>query len=194
MERYVELFASLRTQVQEGKPAPHKAILLLSMIDLIASGEIKTNRIDMSSALIKQFKWNWKIFVNDERGNNSKLIRNPFKHMGSEDFWNVSPDEKYAFIESPLFFLLKEQENRITLRNVLIKTYLKQHQPTLPHKVDFTQLNAAADTSLRPYQIDNKARIYDFWHTGRSVMLQMPTGTGKTRLFVSIVKDLHNWG
>lgn len=194
MERYVELFASLRTQVQEGKPAPHKAILLLSMIDLIASGEIKTNRIDMSSALIKQFKWNWKIFVNDERGNNSKLIRTPFKHMGSEDFWNVSPDEKYAFIESPLFFLLKEQENRITLRNVLIKTYLKQHQPTLPHKVDFTQLNAAADTSLRPYQIDNKARIYDFWHTGRSVMLQMPTGTGKTRLFVSIVKDLHNWG
>lgn len=107
MERYVELFASLRTQVQEGKPAPHKAILLLSMIDLIASGEIKTNRIDMSSALIKQFKWNWKIFVNDERGNNSKLIRTPFKHMGSEDFWNVSPDEKYAFIESPLFFLLK---------------------------------------------------------------------------------------
>lgn len=194
MERYIELFASLRTQVQEGKPAPHKAILLLSMIDLIASGEIKTNRIDMSSALIKQFKWNWKIFVNDERGNNSKLIRTPFKHMGSEDFWNVSPDEKYAFIESPLFFLLKEQENRITLRNVLIKTYLKQHQPTLPHKVDFTQLNAAADTSLRPYQIDNKARIYDFWHTGRSVMLQMPTGTGKTRLFVSIVKDLHNWG
>lgn len=37
MERYVELFASLRTQAQEGKPAPHKAILLLSMIDLIAS-------------------------------------------------------------------------------------------------------------------------------------------------------------
>ncbi|MGL4229084.1 MAG: DEAD/DEAH box helicase, partial [Tannerellaceae bacterium] len=54
-------------------------------------------------------------------------------------------------------------------------------------------LNAAEDTTLRPYQIDNKARIYDFWHTGRSVMLQMPTGTGKTRLFVSIVKDLHNW-
>lgn len=36
MERYVELFASLRTQMQDGKPAPHKAILLLSMIDLIA--------------------------------------------------------------------------------------------------------------------------------------------------------------
>ncbi|MGL5705923.1 MAG: DEAD/DEAH box helicase [Tannerellaceae bacterium] len=193
MERYVELFASLRTQMQDGKPAPHKAILLLSMIDLIASGEIKTNRIDMSPALIRRFKSNWKTFVNDERGNDRKLIRNPFKHMGSEDFWNVSPDEKYAFIESPLFFLLKEKENRITLRNVLIDAYLKQHRPIQDHKVDFSQLNAAADTTLRPYQVDNKARIYDFWHTGRSVMLQMPTGTGKTRLFVSIVKDLHNW-
>ncbi len=195
MERYIKSFSSLRTLKQEGKDAPHKAILLLSMIDLIASGEIKTNRIDLSPALIRQFKWNWKIFVNDERGNNRRLIKTPFKHLGSEDFWNVSPDEKYAFIESPLFSLLKEQENRITLRNVLIKTYLKQQQPTTqPHKVDFTQLDATADTSLRPYQIDNKARIYDFWHTGRSVMLQMPTGTGKTRLFVSIVKDLHNWG
>lgn len=193
MERYVQLFASLNTLKQKGKPAPHKAILLLSIIDLIASGEIKTNRIDMSSALIRRFKWNWKIFVNDERGNNNQLIKIPFKHMGSEDFWNVSPDEKYAFIESPLFFLLKKEENRITLRNLLVDTYLKQHQPVQDHKVDFAQLNAAADTTLRPYQIDNKAQIYEFWHKGRSVMLQMPTGTGKTRLFVSIVKDLHNW-
>lgn len=193
MERYVQLFSSLNTLKQEGKPAPHKAILLLSMIDLIASGEIKTNRIDMSSALIRRFKWNWKIFVNDERGNNNQLIKIPFKHMGSEDFWNVSPDEKYAFIESPLFFLLKKEENRITLRNLLVDTYLKQHQPVQDHKVDFAQLNAAADTTLRPYQINNKAQIYEFWHKGRSVMLQMPTGTGKTRLFVSIVKDLHNW-
>ena len=62
------------------------------------------------------------------------------------------------------------------------------------HKVDFKELNPYDDTGLRLYQIENKAKIVKFWETGRSVMLQMPTGTGKTRLFVSIVKDLHIWG
>ena len=45
------------------------------------------------------------------------------------------------------------------------------------------------DTTLRDYQQDNKQKIYDAWGRTNSVMLQMPTGTGKTRLFVSIIKD-----
>lgn len=47
------------------------------------------------------------------------------------------------------------------------------------------------DEDLRPYQNDNKNKIYQYWKTNRSVMLQMPTGTGKTRLFVSILRDFH---
>lgn len=50
------------------------------------------------------------------------------------------------------------------------------------------------DTELRDYQVESKKKIYNAWQKHRSVMFQMPTGTGKTRLFVSIVKDLHNWG
>ena len=36
METYITQFKSLSTAIQNGKPAPHKAILLLSVIDLIA--------------------------------------------------------------------------------------------------------------------------------------------------------------
>lgn len=61
-------------------------------------------------------------------------------------------------------------------------------------KINFSELNPYDDTTLRDYQIENKKRVYELWQNYRSVMLQMPTGTGKTRLFVSIVKDLHNWG
>lgn len=50
------------------------------------------------------------------------------------------------------------------------------------------------DISLRDYQIRNKHQIYNAWQKHRSIMLQMPTGTGKTRLFVSIAKDLFHWG
>lgn len=47
---------------------------------------------------------------------------------------------------------------------------------------------------LRPYQRDHKAEIYKAWGDGKmSIMLQMPTGTGKTHLFSSIIKDLQDY-
>lgn len=53
----------------------------------------------------------------------------------------------------------------------------------------FIQLEQHND-GLRDYQADAKNRIYEAWCEVNSVMLQMPTGTGKTRVFTSIVKDL----
>ena len=47
-----------------------------------------------------------------------------------------------------------------------------------------------SDNSLRPYQIESKKKIYEAWLSVRSVLFQMPTGTGKTRLFASIIKDV----
>lgn len=45
------------------------------------------------------------------------------------------------------------------------------------------------DKSLRQYQISGKRDIYHVWDSCRTVLFQMPTGTGKTRLFSSIIKD-----
>lgn len=44
--------------------------------------------------------------------------------------------------------------------------------------------------NLRPHQLAAKNDILRAWDTYDSVMLQMPTGTGKTYLFTSIIKDL----
>lgn len=49
------------------------------------------------------------------------------------------------------------------------------------------------DASLRPYQIEAKRKIFSAWDDCDSVMLQMPTGTGKTRLFTSIISDIRTW-
>jgi superfamily II DNA or RNA helicase len=60
--------------------------------------------------------------------------------------------------------------------------------------IDFEQiLINQNDSTLREYQIKAKIKIYRKWQNTRSVMLQMPTGTGKTRVFTSVVKDLHNY-
>lgn len=49
------------------------------------------------------------------------------------------------------------------------------------------------DTSLRSYQQTAKENIFAEWDEYTSVMLQMPTGTGKTRLFTSIIKDINSF-
>lgn len=42
------------------------------------------------------------------------------------------------------------------------------------------------NTDLREHQVIAKKKIFEAWQTNNSVMLQMPTGTGKTYLFTSI--------
>lgn len=46
------------------------------------------------------------------------------------------------------------------------------------------------NSNLREHQIEAKGKIFDAWDKYDSVMLQMPTGTGKTYLFTSIINDL----
>ena len=49
------------------------------------------------------------------------------------------------------------------------------------------------DSSLRPYQQKAKKEIFESWDEVDNVMFQMPTGTGKTRLFTSIIRDINDY-
>ncbi len=63
-------------------------------------------------------------------------------------------------------------------------------------EIGFAELNHFSEKQkyhnlLRDYQRKNKAEIYKEWGNGfMNLMLQMPTGTGKTHLFASIIKNL----
>lgn len=49
------------------------------------------------------------------------------------------------------------------------------------------------DPELRPYQQKAKKEIFESWDEVDNVMFQMPTGTGKTRLFTSIISDINKY-
>lgn len=49
------------------------------------------------------------------------------------------------------------------------------------------------DSTLRPYQQKAKKEIFESWDKVDNVMFQMPTGTGKTRLFTSIIRDINQY-
>ena len=47
----------------------------------------------------------------------------------------------------------------------------------------------ARNDGLRDYQQEMKLRVFEEWELHRSVMVQMPTGTGKTHLLAAVVKE-----
>lgn len=49
------------------------------------------------------------------------------------------------------------------------------------------------DNTLRPYQQEAKESIFAAWDECNDVLFQMPTGTGKTRLFTSLIGDIIAW-
>ena len=146
---YLDCFSSLNTMKKNGLHAPHKALLLLSVIDLIERGIITDCRIFLSDELIHQFKQNSSSHIA-----NCKLfqpqINYPYYHMRSEPFWNLIPmngehiDEisnfslsnlrkkiAFAVFDIELFDLLQNSSSaRIALRSILINTYI-DNQPTL---------------------------------------------------------------
>lgn len=50
------------------------------------------------------------------------------------------------------------------------------------------------DITLRDYQQLAKEKIFSKWNVVDNILYQMPTGTGKTRLFTSIIRDINIWG
>ena len=50
------------------------------------------------------------------------------------------------------------------------------------------------DITLRDYQQLAKEEIFSKWNSVDNILYQMPTGTGKTRLFTSIIRDINVWG
>lgn len=147
MHDYIIQFSSLHVNKQRGQIAPHKAILLLSVMDLIASGYINSNKIEFSERLEEQFMRNWKLYVRKD-SIFRPIVGTPFWHLQYESFWKLEPfiggDKtlselkftnpyssstlrahiRYAEIDKELFMLMQSVENRKQLRDVLISTYL----------------------------------------------------------------------
>lgn len=91
---YLDKFSRLRTDRTGGwtaatqGQAPHKPILLLSVLHLFAVGQIKTNLIDLNPELSKLFAAYWtNVMPADRRGN----LALPFFHLRSSGFWHLEP-------------------------------------------------------------------------------------------------------
>ena len=59
-------------------------------------------------------------------------------------------------------------------------------------QIQFSHIEAD-NIGLRPYQQQMKEEVYSLWDKMDNLMVQMPTGTGKTIVFTSVVRDIQRW-
>ncbi len=139
LQHYCEVFKRLHTAVISGQKAPHKAILLLSVIELIEENTISSPCITLSNNLISRFNNNWQTYIHSNKF--SPTITTPYWHLQNESFWRLNTydgsepkktySEKYlkectfAIIDINLFEVLSDPGNAARLKDVIRCTYLQ---------------------------------------------------------------------
>lgn len=141
---YVHCFTHLKRDNKNGG-APHKPILLLSLINSFSNGIYVTNEIFITAELVSSFRTNWNNLVTT---NHHPIFALPFYHMNSEPFWILIPNlgcEKWiqskgsmrsfgnlttavnkALIDKELFNLLLKSENRDILKISILERYFPE--------------------------------------------------------------------
>lgn len=141
---YIHQFTHLkRSQIKGG--APHKPILLLSIIELFEKKIYKSNKIRLIPELVFAFKSIWNQLVISDHHSNFSL---PFYHLSSSKFWKLIPNEgcelwinsktsmktfknlniavRYAEIDKELSILLIEKSSRDLLKASLLDRYFSK--------------------------------------------------------------------
>lgn len=151
LKSYLHQFSKLRrapgpvwTEVTK-KQAPHKPLLLLALLDLIARGVVTSPFIDVREDLVELnelFTNYWRRVVPIRQ---TSSIAFPFSRLNSEPFWELVPVDSQELdrntinsintvnqlrqvaiggrIDNNLFAVLQQEENRAALRQTLLESY-----------------------------------------------------------------------
>lgn len=147
IDTYIKAFQKLRVDRSHGSPAPHKPILLLSILQAVKAGQINDNKIFISPELIASFKANWSQLVTSRHDCRLAL---PFFHLRSEGFWTLIARQgndsqlllassissinqldslvEYALLDEALFALMRSEEGNALLQAVLLQTWFPGRQ------------------------------------------------------------------
>lgn len=146
IDDYARRFARLRTNRNRkvwsevtAHQAPHKPILLLCVLDLFDSNEVRSNLIEISDDLVELFGGYWERVLPYSRPGNLAL---PFFHLRGDGFWHLLPrrggvaigsqitslprlreEVVGARLDERLYELLRSEKHRDRLRKVLIEAY-----------------------------------------------------------------------
>lgn len=144
---YVEAFKNLRTNNKYGRKSPHKAVMMLTVIELFEKSILTDNEICYDDKLKSMFLKVWNRVLPKEPLFHSDAYL-PFWYLQNDSFWhivpfrgkedilslmrdtNIKPSEtklndsvKCAELDDDLYFLMTIPSGRSSLKRVLLETY-----------------------------------------------------------------------
>lgn len=152
MDRYIDQLTAMRMNPNpvSGQKSPHKAVMMLAVIDMVAAGDAEGNRIEYSPELLERFRRYFDVVKTDADSFTPIL---PFFHLRSSPFWHhrAVPGKEAvcealsgpggqkkmagiidsAFLDNELFALLKQASTRQEIREALICRYFPEKHDEL---------------------------------------------------------------
>ena len=150
LDYYCNKFSNLNVNRHKVRGvAPHKPILLLSILDLIEQKKIKVNQIFLTPNLIATFQKYWSHLGSEQHKNSINL---PFYHLKGDRFWHLqsriglesvvnnlrSPSLRilqdivhFAYFDEELFLLMLNEQARLTLTQTLIHKWFSNSQSSI---------------------------------------------------------------
>lgn len=144
---YTEAFKNLRTNNKYGRRSPHKAVLMLTVIELYEQNVLSDNEIYYNDTLKSMFLKVWNRVLPSEPLFHPEAYL-PFWYLQSDSFWhiipirgkedilslmrdaNIKPSEaklndsvKCAELDEDLYFLMTIASGRSSLKRILLETY-----------------------------------------------------------------------
>jgi putative restriction endonuclease len=153
LDEYLKAFGRLKRGGTKYGPAPHKPVLLISLIELFDKGLIVSNSVYINADLVGTFKENWLLLVSTAH---QADFTQPFFYLqnelaGRKPYWFLQPNPgcqinahiksvntleqvcDYGFFSEDLFLLLSDSFSRMQLKQVLLDAYF----PT--NKLDYNR-------------------------------------------------------
>ena len=151
LKYYLHKLTHLRRDNKYGG-APHKPIMILSVISNIETGLIKSNKIFITPELVGVFKNLWSNLVESER--HHCIFAMPFYHLRTEAFWelvakkgfkntvqskivmksfsNLQTAINYAEIDIELYEFLNNKEEREIIKYAVLDKYFSNSKNNFP--------------------------------------------------------------
>lgn len=182
IEKYLRAFKRLRIDRSHGL-APHKPILLISVLQATRDGLIKDQRIYITPELVALFKTNWSLLVTTKH---DCRISYPFYYLKSDKFWKLIPKNRFdsldklgsfvksfsnlnaavdcAVIDQDLWELMKDKKSNEILTRFLLTEYFPLNKTNFSKMPGVQQklLNEIENKILREPSIEYRKEIQHF--------------------------------
>ena len=152
--KYSYVFKNLKRGVTLYGKAPHKVVLLLSILQAFKNKLILCNQIFISPELILLFKSNWNELVETNHVCNFAL---PFWHLKGEQFWHLRANPgfenfigmkesvssinqlnnivDFAFLDDNLYKIIMDEKSNLIFQELLLNEYFPNHTFKLKSKI-----------------------------------------------------------